>query len=171
MKKLLLLTIISVSLSLSSEAQVEKGNFLLNLGIGANYYYAGGVPLMVSGEYAFSDVLSIGPYLSYTSWNRGYVGNDLNYSFIDFGVRASYHFNEVFKINVDELDIYGGGFLGLVTSNYDYDGPGNYRDDYDGGVRAGIHAGARYFFAPKVAGYAELGVGYVSASIGVTFKF
>jgi hypothetical protein len=169
MKKLLLLTILSVSLCISAEAQVKKGNFLLNTGIGLGYYYAAGIPIMVSGEYAFSDVLSIGPYLSYTSWNRGYFGNHYRYSFIDFGARASYHFNEVFNINNDDLDIYGGGFLGLVTSNVDYDGV--YDDPYDGGVRAGIHVGARYYFAPKVAGYAEAGVGYVPVAIGFTFRF
>jgi hypothetical protein len=169
MKKLFLLASISLLFSLASHAQQQKGNFLLNVGIGAGYYYAGGTTLMVSGEYSVTDKLGIGGYLGHTTWN--WAAADYKYRFIDFGARASYHFNEVFGITNKKLDIYGGGFLGFVTSSYTGTRNPFYRDTYDGGVRAGIHAGARYYFASKVAGYGELGIGYVPIAVGLTFKF
>lgn len=171
MKKILLLATIALLFSVTSQAQQQKGNFLLGVGIGGGYYYSsgGGVPLMVSGEYCFTDNLSIGGYLGYTTWN--WSRYDIRYTFIDFGARGSYHFNEVFGITNKKVDVYGGGFLGFVTSSYSNNNNVVYNDGYDGGVRAGIHAGARYYFASKVAGYAEVGVGYVPVSIGLTFKF
>jgi hypothetical protein len=171
MKKILLLATIALLFSVTSQAQQQKGNFLLGIGVGAGYYYAGGLPLMVSGEYCFTDNLSIGGYLGYTTWSHDYArGYDYKYTFIDFGARGSYHFNEVFGITNKKLDVYGGGFLGFVSSSYSGTNNTLYRDSYDGGVRVGIHAGARYYFAPRVAGYGEVGVGYVPLSIGLTFK-
>lgn len=170
MKKLFLLATVSLLFSFASNAQQQKGNFLLNAGFGVGYYYAGGTTLMVSGEYSVTDNLGIGGYVGHTSWNRAYSVYDYKYRFIDFGARASYHFNEIFGITNDKMDVYGGGFLGFLVSSYD--GPGSgYVDAYDGGLRLGIHAGFRYYFAPRVAGYGELGAGYVPLSLGLTFKF
>jgi hypothetical protein len=170
MKKLYLIVFISLFFSFASNAQYKKGDLLLNAGLGLGYYYAGGVPLMLSGEYAFTDKLTIGPYLSYTSWNNGYFGNRYRYSFIDFGVRGSYHFSELIGIRDRNLDIYGGGFLGYLVSSFNGNAITGYNDVYGGGLRLGIHAGARYFFNPKFAGYGELGYGLASLSLGVTFK-
>lgn len=172
MKKVYLIVLISMFGSIASQAQYKKGDFLLNLGIGLGYYYAGGVPLMASGEYAFTDKLTIGPYLGYTSWNYGYFSYKYRYTFIDFGVRGSYHFSELFEITNKDLDIYGGAFLGYMASSFSSDfGTSGYNDSYAGGVRAGIHAGVRYFFKPKFAGYGELGYGLAPLSLGITFKF
>lgn len=170
MKKLFLLATISLLFSLASQAQQQKGNFLLNAGFGVGYYYAGGTTLMVSGEYAFTDNLTIGGYIGHTSWT--WAAADYKYRFIDFGARGSYHFNELFGITNDKMDVYGGGFLGFVTSSYTGPNSTFYDSDlYDGGLRIGIHAGFRYYFAPKVAAYGELGAGYVPLSLGLTFKF
>jgi hypothetical protein len=176
MKKLILLGTITLLVSFASKAQYQKGDFLLNAGIGLGYYYAGGVPLIVSGEYAFTDKLTIGPYLGYTSWNNSVFAASykFRYTFIDFGVRGAYHFSELFGITNEKLDIYGGAFLGYVVSSYTYNGSSSfptYSDSYGGGVRTGIFAGARYYFAEKVAGYGELGYGISPLSIGLTFKF
>lgn len=159
-------------ISLTSHAQLQKGDFLLNAGLGFGYYYAGGLSLNVNGEYSITDELAIGPYFAFTQYDYGYSGYDYDYTFMDFGVRGSYHFSKLFKINVEELDIYGGAFLGFVVGNYDYDGPGgnDYDDPYDGGIRGGIHAGARYFFSDKFAAYGEVGVGLSPLVLGVTFK-
>lgn len=169
MKKLFLLATLSLLISFSSQAQYDKGDFLLSVGVGAGYYYAGGFPLMLSGEYAVMDNLSIGGYLGYTTWN--YSRWDYRYTFIDFGARGSYHFSELFGINNEKIDVYGGASLGFLASSYS--GPNNvFGDDlYDGGFRVALHAGFRYLFAERVAAYGELGVGYTPLSIGVTFKF
>lgn len=156
----------------SAQARYDKGDVLLNAGIGLGYYYAGGVPLLVSAEFAVSDVFSVGPYLGYTSYShRYYFGTNYNYkySFFDLGVRGSYHFSELFEIRNEKVDVYGGAFLGFVMSSYSGNGYGDY-DPYDGGLRLGIHFGARYFFSDKVAGYGELGYGIAPLSLGLTFK-
>lgn len=156
-------------ISFSSHAQFDKGDFLLSVGVGAGYYYAGGVPLMVSGEYSVMDNLSIGGYFGYTTWNYGRY--DLRYTFIDFGARGSYHFSELFNISNEKIDVYGGASLGFLASSYSGPNSTFYDDDlYGGGLRLGIHAGFRYMFAPRVGAYGELGVGYVPLSIGLTFK-
>jgi hypothetical protein len=164
-----------------AQAQLDKGNFLLNAGVGVGYYYAGGgTSLVLSGEYAINELISVGPYFGYTSYTHNYnwgFGSRLKYryAFYDIGVRGSFHFAELVGISNDKLDLYGGAFLGFLISDYtvkDNSGFfGNYDDPYSGGVRLGLHAGARYYFTEKFATFGELGIGYVPLSLGVTFKF
>ncbi len=155
----------------SAQARYDKGDLLLNAGIGLGYYYAGGVPLLVSGEWAVNDVITVGPYLGYTSYSYNWgFGGRWRYTFIDIGVRGSYHFSELFEIRNEKVDVYGGAFLGFLISSYSGDDFNGYNDPYSGGLRLGIHAGARYFFSEKVAGYGELGYGIAPLSLGLTFK-
>jgi hypothetical protein len=157
----------------SAQAALTKGNVLLNAGLGFGYYYAGGVSVNLNGEYSFLDELGIGPYFAYTRWDNGYFGYDYSYTFIDIGVRGSYHFAKLFGVTNKKFDPYAGAFLGVVTSSYNYDGPGgnnDYDDAYDGGLRTGIHAGARYYFSPNFAGYGELGIGLSPLVLGLTLK-
>jgi hypothetical protein len=157
----------------SGQARYDKGDFLLNAGIGLGYYYAGGVPLLISGEWAVNDVITVGPYLGYTSYNYNWGGgNRWRYTFLDIGVRGSYHFSELFEIRDEKVDVYGGAFLGFLVSSYSGDGTGTFDNDpYGGGLRLGIHAGVRYYFSPRVAGYGELGYGIAPLGLGLTFKF
>ncbi len=150
---------------------VKKGNFLLSPGIGFGYLYAGGVTIGVNGEYAFTDEISGGGYLAYTRWDYGYQSFDANYNFIDFGARASYHFAKLLKLKDMKFDPYAGAQLGFVSSSYDYDGSGSYNDGYDGGVRGGLYAGARYFFKDNIGVYGEVGFALCPIMIGATFKF
>lgn len=85
-------------------------------------------------------------------------------------MRGSYHFNEIFEITNEQLDVYGGVFLGYTASSYS--GNDNFvrNDPYSGRVAGGIHIGARYYFTEKVAGFAELGYGLAPLAIGATFK-
>ena len=156
----------------SAQAEIDKGNVLINAGIGLGYYYAGGVPLIFSAEWAINDAISIGPYLGYTSYTYkwGYAGFNgrYKYTFIDIGVRGSYHFTKHLNLNTDKLDLYGGVFLGYVASSYS--GDGDFDDNYPGTVRAGLFGGARYYFTDAFAVNGELGYGIAPLTIGVTFK-
>lgn len=166
-KFLCLVALVSSASLASAQARYEKGDMLLNLGIGLGYYYGnGGVPLIASLEFTASDVVTVGPYFSYTS--RGYSG--FRYTFMDFGVRGSYHFSELFEIRNEKLDIYGGANLGYAVSSITYDNA-TYNDNiYPSRVQFGLHAGARYFFSEKVAGHGELGFGLAPLALGITFK-
>jgi hypothetical protein len=150
---------------------VEKGDFLLSPGIGFGYLYAGGVTIGVNGEYAFTDEISGGGYVAYTRWDYGWGGYDAHYNFIDFGVRASYHFQKLLKLNDMRFDPYAGAQVGFVTSSYNYDGSGFYNDGYDGGIRGGLYAGARYFVKDNIGFYGEVGFALCPIMIGATFKF
>jgi Outer membrane protein beta-barrel domain len=165
----LLLLVISQSNVVAQSDGVVKGDFLLSPFLGFGYIYAGGVTIGVTGEYAFTDEISGGGYLSYTRWDYGYTGSDIAYNFIDFGARASYHFAKLLKVPNKSFDPYAGAQLGFVSSKYDYDTPG-YSDPYDGGVRAGLYAGARWFFNEKVGVYGEVGFALCPIMLGATFK-
>jgi len=154
----------------SGQARYDKGDLLLNAGVGFGYYYAGGVTLMLSGEWAVNDVITVGPYLGYTSYRYNVVGYRYRYTFLDIGVKGSYHFSELFEIRDEKVDVYGGLSLGYLISSYSGSGFAGYDDPYGSVFRLGIHIGARYFFNEKVAGYGELGYGIAPLSLGVTFK-
>lgn len=156
----------------TAQGRYDKGDALINAGIGLGYYYAGGVPLIVSGEWAVNDVITVGPYLGYTSYNhRWSFGGRWRYTFVDIGVRGSYHFSELFEIRDERVDVYGGLSLGYLISSYSGpDAPTGWSDPYPNVFRLGIHAGVRYFFNEKVAGHAELGYGVAPLALGVTFK-
>lgn len=155
-----------------AQAELQRGNLLLNAGVGFGYYYAGGASFNLNGEYSVTEELGIGAYFAFTRWDNHYFGYNYDYTFIDLGARASYHFARILGVNDPKFDPYAGVFLGFVSSSYKYDGPGNngYNDAYDGTVRTGIHIGARYYFSDQFAGYGELGVGLSPLVLGITYK-
>ncbi|KAA6439615.1 hypothetical protein FEM33_11390 [Dyadobacter flavalbus] len=177
MKKIFLMFFVAAFMSLASEkafAQYEKGDKLLNVGIGLGTYglFGSGIPINASGEYGFSDKISGGIYLAFVSTN--YLGGDWKYSYVYAGPRASYHFNELFNISNDKFDIYGGA--GLYVRNYSakWKGAGSYLDNYKTSytdIIPALHAGARYYFKPTFGGWAEVGYGASPLQLGVTFKF
>jgi hypothetical protein len=153
----------------SGQARYDKGDVLVNAGIGLGYgYFGGGVPLLLSVTFAASDVITVGPYVGYTSY--GYLSS-YRYTALDIGVRGSYHFSPLFEISNEKVDIYGGAALGysITGSNYDYRQYG-ISDPYPNRIQFGLHAGARYFFSEKVAGFGELGFGLATLALGLTFK-
>ena len=157
--------------NVNAQAEIDKGNVLLNAGFGFGYYYAGGVPIVLSAEFAINDAISIGPYLGITSYTEKYSGYKWNYTFIDFGARGSYHFTKHLNLNTDKLDLYGMVSLGYRVSSYDYDGPGiDYEDDYPSTVTAGLAGGARWYFSDRFSVNGELGFGLAPLYVGVTYK-
>src|SRR5882757_8920771 len=81
--------------SQSAYAQYQKGDKLLNLGIGLNSYYSAGTPLSASFEVGVTDVISVGGLLDYVGNSYGYPGGSTSFSALYIGVRGSYHFNEL----------------------------------------------------------------------------
>ena len=177
MKKTIKLLCISALLFFAQEASAQadysKGDVLLNAGLGLGYYYAGGTPVVFSAEFAVNDVFSIGPYLGFTSytyrWNFG-SSYRYRYTFIDFGVRGSYHFSKHLNLNTNKLDLYGGAMLGYVASSFSGDDIFGYSDPYGSAVRFGIFGGARWYFSKVFSANAEIGYGVTPMLIGVSFK-
>lgn len=147
-----------------SEAQsfvLDEGDIIVNAGIGLGHTFswAGlGLPLGASLEYGIKENIGVGGDIGFVS------GSGLTYLVI--GAKGSYHFNELFKINDDTWDIYGG--LGLYYQNYSFSGV---TGTFSSGIHLGIHAGARYFFSDSFGVFAELGNTLGWAKVGVSFKF
>jgi hypothetical protein len=155
----------------SAQAELDKGNLLLNAGLGFGYYYAGGVPILFSAEWAINDAITIGPYLGFTTWRNNYFGYKWSYTFIDLGVRGAYHFSKHLDLSTDKLDLYGGVMLGYrITSVKEPDGFGGDYDAYGSAVTAGLFGGARWYFTNGFAVNGELGYGVAPLLLGVTFK-
>ncbi len=155
----------------SAQAEIDKGDLLLNAGLGFGYLYAGGVPISVSAEWAINDAISIGPYAGITTWKNRAWGYRWSYTFFDFGARGSYHFSKHLNLSTDKLDLYGTVLLGYRVASYNEpDGWAGDNDYTSSSVTGGLAAGARWYFSDKFAANAEVGYGLAPIYIGVTFK-
>lgn len=171
MKKLVLVLVVClVSLGYhEASAQFTKGDNLLNIGIGVNSYYSGGIPLGISYEHGITEDISIGAGLDYLSHR---YNSAARFSAIYLGFRGSYHFNNLIKHNVEELDLYAGATLGYRNFSWNDSTIPGLGDTYGSGLFLGAHVGARYYFKPSIGGFVELGAGGSgNARLGVAFKF
>lgn len=184
MKKIVLfLVVVAFSLTqlVAQEPTFEKGNKVLNLGIGlgstlySGTYYKSQVP-PVSGSLEFGivdnvlekGVIGVGPYLGYSSYKYEYSGWGWKYSNVIVGARGNFHYPLV-----DKLDTYTGLLLGYnVASSKEF---GNATPGWDysysaGGVVWSWFVGARYYFSEKFGVMAELGYGIAYLNLGVSLK-
>lgn len=159
-----------------SAQEIQKGSILINAGIGFGYgfngVYATGLPIgiIANVEYSILDDVGIGGYLAYTrgSYNAYYnqgLGDKYYYSSVDIGVRGSYHFARLLRVNKKEFDPYAGVILGFASRNSDYD---YYPGDHGG--RIGAFAGARYYFSNNFGVFGEVGYSVHFVTAGMTFK-
>ena len=126
-------------------------------------------------ELKMGGVIGVGGFVGYKS--IVYKNNKNNGSYKDkwniivIGARGTFHY-DLFK--VDKLDTYAGTMIAFHAVGHSYDYPGN--ASYDGGKHASaayasLFAGAKYYFAPAVAGFAEVGYGVSWLTAGIAFKF
>ena len=151
----------------------KKGDNLFNIGIGVNSYYGFGIPIGASYEKGISDVLSVGVNFDYLHSHDDYIFGSDNYDVMYFGGRVSYHVNELFKINVPKLDVYGGGTIGYRSFSWSQNIAGTPTgDNYGNGIYFGGFIGGKYYFTKTTAGLVELGaIGSTNARIGLGFRF
>ena len=148
----------------------KKGDNLLNAGIGLGVYTYGGLPIGASFEHGFTDNISRGGFIDYLSWKNGYLSYNYSWRFTYLGVRASYHFNDILKLDNDKTDLYAGvglGYYFVTTSDKLITGYNGYSDS----VFFNGHIGGRYYFSDRLAGFAELGYGVAKLKLGLTLKF
>lgn len=175
--KRIILSAFAFVLTTSAFAQkygYSQGDKLLNVGIGLNSYYNGGIPFGASLEFGVTETISVGvnvDYLSYT-YNYGALGSS-KFTALYFGGRGSYHFNELFNLNNDKVDLYGGATLGYRSFSWkDSFSSTSLGDSYGSGVYLGIFVGGKYYFSNSVGGFAELGaIGSTNVRIGLAIKF
>ena len=147
MKKQICFFVLSLLLLVfnSANAQFNKDDKLLNVGIGVNSYYNGGIPLSSSFEVGITDEISVGAGLDYLSHRYNTLGVKYGFSALYLGARGSYHFSKLLNLRDEALDVYGGASLGYRRftwrDNNNLIGLGS---SYGSGLFVGIHVGARY---------------------------
>jgi hypothetical protein len=180
MRPMLVLSLSALALAAAApcvhaEPAFAAGQTVVSASIGAGVhglYGSADMPLVaLSAERGVSDVLSIGGSLGFASSTYQYYADyswTLGYSIV--AARASYHLGEF--VEMDNLDAYVGGSLGYNRVSVKAQA-GNESSSVGLGsyVLYGAHLGARYFFQPKLAGFAELGYGLGNASIGLSMRF
>jgi hypothetical protein len=179
-KKIVLASVILLSVLTTSKVFAQsqfndiKGTNLLNAGIGLGSYGlngTGGLPLTASFEHGFSKNITAGVEAGFIQ--RKYVDN-WKYTYLIFGVRGSYHFNEMLSVTNPRLDVYGGAGILYRHFKIKY-GNGEVNDYYgkasSGDITIDLHAGGRYMFNNNVGAFAELSYGISPLKLGVTLKF
>lgn len=160
----------------SSGFEDVKGMNFLNAGIGLGSYGlsgTGGLPITASFEHGFTKNISAGVQLGFIQ--KSYF-DYWKYTYLMFGARGSYHFNEALNISNPKVDVYGGA--GLIYRHYSvkYNGEGTEPGDYYGKASSGditidLHAGGRYLFNDHIGAFAELGYGISPLQLGLSVKF
>jgi hypothetical protein len=151
----------------------EKGNNLLNIGVGLSSYYYGN-PLGISFELGVDKDISVGAQFDYNSGNYGdyyYNSSRWRYTSTYFGVRGSYHVNRILNLNTRKVDLYAGLGLGYRTFRWN---DVNYGSGYNygSGLFVNYFVGGKYYFNDKAGAFLELGyTGLSSSRIGISVKF
>jgi hypothetical protein len=173
-KIVFLFVIASAGTATAQKGGYSKADKLLNIGVGVNSYYTGGIPLGVSFEAGITDQISIGANVDYLS-HKYQSGSTLSYKFtaLYFGVRASYHVNELLNIAQEKVDLYGGLTLGYRSFGWkDNYSSSTLSGSYGSGIYFGGYVGGKYYFGNNIGAFAELGaIGSTNARVGLDLKF
>ncbi len=160
----------------------SAGNIAINAGAGYGKALYGTTvipPISATVDYALPIAglpFSVGGLVGFTSskysYSSSYYGSyEYDYSTIALGARIAYHPN----FGIKKLDTYVGAMVGYYLINGSASGTGYYANkEYDGSNGSfawGSYIGARYFFMPNLAAFAELGAGFTYATLGASFKF
>ena len=112
----------------------------------------------------------IGIAKSEYDWSYAYYDDyKWTYTYFVIGGRAAYHL----KLDSPKIDPYGGIMLGYNIVSFKEPANWNSSYGYSGGdsyLMYGFYGGARYFFNPKMAVYAELGYGFGYFNLGISYK-
>jgi len=185
MKKILLAILLlaamhSVSMAQSSAYSSDDNLLNLGIGVGTPFFgsgYSASIPVnpTISYEKGITDAISVGAAASYARSSYSFSGFDSSAPYtiketaIYVGARASYHLGGLLDLGSD-VDLYGGISAGYVIVNVS-DNQGGFAATASG-AGYGLFAGGKYFFAPSVGVYAQIGYESLSyLNVGVAFKF
>jgi hypothetical protein len=111
--------------------------------------------------------LGIQAAFDYYSWSSNFSGYGFSYKYIPIGVTVNYHF----KLDEPKIDPFLGLGLGYNIVSCSGTGAfGNIGCGYSSNLYFIGRVGARYFFAPKMALYADAGAGGAAFNVGLMFK-
>ena len=191
MKKISLLLGLCMLVFITAQGQDKnfgKGSSALNIGIGFGNtiyqsYEMGFPSFSASYEYGIVEIgmgsdlkgiISVGGIAGYGGAKKDYGWWTAKNFFFLLAGRANYHF-----IFHDQFDPYAGVLLGYYFGNTNTEitgvPPPGYEnwmsDENTNGFHGGAYVGARWFFTPSIAAFAEVGWSISIFTTGVTFKF
>jgi hypothetical protein len=184
MKKLLMLLVVIVFTVTQLVAQTptfNKGDKVLNLGIGMGSttysgfnmaaLFATSFEVGIIDKIARKGTIGVGGFLGFSSYKNPYLAYDYRNSDFIIGGRGTFHYPLVNK-----LDTYAGIMLGYDIGTHHYLGSGSEPPYYDptlGGFVSILNAGVRYYFSRNFAAMSELGLGYgtIYLTFGGALKF
>lgn len=160
---LILLITIGVSTTLA-QGTLGVGGKQFNAGVGFSNF---GVPIYAGLDFGVHESITIGPRVSYRTYNQKFGTVKFSQNLIVFSFNGNYHFNQLLDLP-SEWDLYAGLTLGYYvwsSANDNYNGQGS-------GIGLDAQVGARYFFSDKFGLNLEFGGGTGNGgSFGITLKF
>ncbi|HEY7159988.1 MAG TPA: hypothetical protein VH815_01960 [Acidobacteriota bacterium] len=162
-------------ITLIGQAQTDKNDVIINLGVSSGYGYPSslyransGIPAVnLSGDYSLNRFLSVGLYAAYTYtfYKFQYPGiPETEYKDVwkgwDVGIKSAFHFSP-FLLNNEDWDLYIAAFFGYASHSlvFDRKHPGSDHISYHvGEINAGSMLGFRYYLSRNIGLYAEAGV-------------
>lgn len=186
MKKVVftILAVITACAMMAQDVRFQKGDKVVNLGIGlgstfaiGRYYSTQIPPLSASFELGYMDNLfdvenlnlGIGGYVGFTSYKYEYTfwGSSWGWNYRSFiaGARGAVHYPFV-----DKLDTYMGLLLGVNIRHSSSFGTNATGSAAGSGLAYSWFAGGRYYFTDNLAGMVEIGYGIAYLNLGVAFK-
>lgn len=138
---------------------------VLNDGFG--YGRIGFGPVMARFEAPVREEVGIAALVQLGGRSSGGYYDDKSFAF-GFGGMGFYHFNKL--IPVRELDLYAGVGVGVNFTHVSREGGNREDKSYVDPMPLGV-VGARYYFTPRFAGFAEAGfTGMSSVNLGLTWR-
>lgn len=146
----------------------NRGDVLVNAGIGLNSFYSGGVPLGGSLEVGVSDNVGLGVAADVVSSQVA----GTRYTALYVGGRGALHLGELLDVQNDRVDIYTGLTLGYRLFFWNTTQTSTITDNRFGrGIYYNGFFGGRLFLTHGLGGFAEFGLGgATNIRLGVTFK-
>lgn len=169
------------NLELKSQVfEVGQKDLSFGVGFGSPWvnsgYYSTIPPISAAFDYGFRDdygpgIISVGGYFGIAGYRYEYPAIDFGWTYTTaiFMGRAAYHYS--FSENLDSYAGLGIGFRTVTSKEYGTKpADGIYTGDSGLKMAGTVYVGAKYYFSPNFAGYAELGYGISIFTLGVSLK-
>jgi hypothetical protein len=175
----IILGLTSVELK-SQSFEVGQKNLSFGVGFGSPWvntgYYSTIPPISAAFDYGLRDdygpgVISVGGYFGIAGYRYEYPSINFGWSYTTaiFMGRAAYHYE--FAENLDSYAGLGIGFRTVTSREYGtMPVDGTYIGDSGIKMAGTLYVGAKYYFSPNFAGFAELGYGISIFTLGVSLK-
>jgi outer membrane immunogenic protein len=162
MKKITTIVLFVLLGATASFAQSPLGNGgkQLNAGFGFSNF---GLPVYLGLDFGVHKDITIGPRLSYRSYNYRFNNNSYNQSLTVLSFNGNYHFDSLFELP-SEWNIYAGLTMGYyLWSSAEFGGQAS-------GIGLDGQVGVRYFLSDKFGLNLEFGGGTgTGGTFGITY--